>query len=429
MKQSMYSQRSAMSATPARQMFRARTAIVALGVFLVGASSAAAAPPPYPVLFVHGLTGSAERTWSDALSYFETVAGWGPAAILTADVVSTPPGHLYALNFSDHDDSKPSQNLTFAEQGGELASAVAAILAANHGTDRVILAGHSMGGVASRTYIEGLGEIGGQAISYGDDIAALITIGTPHAGTPVADTCTDLEFLCDAFLDFFDPPLDADSTAMDSLRTDSPEIEALNAAAAVANLPTDILYRSVVGNGQSVPVVLEADSDGVVPADSQNLANVAGTEALDHAVTVLDYSSAVGIGHLQEGGDPRFFAEVLTLIDELSVCGNGVAEGREGCDDANEIGADGCSASCRLEACGDPLADPPASVVVAQSPSTANAVTASDALFVLRSATGGQSCALCVCDTNDDQAVTATDALSVLLSAVGGGGALSCPAC
>jgi hypothetical protein len=50
-------------------------------------------------------------------------------------------------------------------------------------------------------------------------------------------------------------------------------------------------------------------------------------------------------------------------------------------------------------------------------------------LFVLRSATGGQSCAFCVCDTNDDQAVTATDALAVLLSAVGGGGVLMCPVC
>jgi cysteine-rich repeat protein len=437
MNQSLYPNAPRPAASPARQprcenarhrhAMKISAAVVAASLFW--ATAAFASPPPYPVLFVHGLTGSADRTWSDALSYFESEAGWGPAAIVTADVVSTPPGHLYALNFSDHDDAKPSQNLTFAEQGGELASAVAAILAANYGVDRVILAGHSMGGVASRFYIEGLGEIGGQAISYGGDVAALITIGTPHAGTPVADTCIDLEFLCDAFLDFFDPPLGADSTAMKSLRTDSPEIAALNAPAAVASLPTDIVYRSVIGNGQSVPVVLETDSDGVVPADSQNLANIPGTAALDHAVTTLDYSSAVGVGHLQQGSDPRFFAEILALVDELSVCGNGVAEGSEGCDDANATDADGCSTSCRLEACGDPMADPPASIVVAQAPTTANLVTASDALFVLRSATGGQSCALCVCDANDDQAVTATDALAILLSAVGGGGPLSCPAC
>ena len=437
MKHSLCSGPSRVDASPARQpkqgnalhIAARRLAAAVIVVAVSGATPAPASPPPYPVLFVHGLTGSADRTWSAALSYFETETGWGPAAIVTADVVSTQPGHLYAINFSDHDRSKPSQNLTFAEQGGELAAAVAAILAANYGTDRVILAGHSMGGVASRTYIEGLGEIGGQAVSYGGDVAALITIGTPHAGTPVADTCTDVAFLCDTFLDFFDPPLESDSTAMESLRTDSSELEALNAPASVATLPVDILYRSVVGGGQTVPVVLETDSDGVVPVASQNLANIPGTEALDHAVTTLDYSSAVGIRHLEEGSDPRFFDEIIALVDELSVCGNGVAEGSEDCDDENATNADGCSTNCRLEACGDPIAGPPASTVVAGPPATANAVTASDALFVLRSATGGQSCAFCVCDTNDDQAVTATDALAVLLSAVGGGGVLMCPVC
>ena len=407
-------------------------AVAALVLQFIAVPAVIAAPPPYPVLFVHGLTGSADRTWADALSHFESQPGWGPAAIVAPSDVSTTPGHLYALNFSDSDQAFPSQNLTFSEQGGELATVIATILSANPGAARVMLVAHSMGGVASRNYLEGLGKIGGQAVAYNDDVAGLITIGTPHMGTPVANTCRDLVFLCGPFLDFFDPPLDPDSRAMKSLQTDSSEIKALNSAASVTELPIVVVYRSVIGGGQSVPVVLETDSDRVVPTSSQDLAAVPGTGALDHSSVTLDYSAlnAIGgIGHLEEGDDPRFFAEVNRLVDDLSVCGNGTAEGSETCDDANTEGADGCSAACLTEACGDPISDAVVGFRSASMPPVGNAVTASDALYVLQSAVGTASCALCVCDVNADQNIAASDALAILVSAVGGAVSLACPAC
>jgi len=56
-------------------------------------------------------------------------------------------------------------------------------------------------------------------------------------------------------------------------------------------------------------------------------------------------------------------------------------------------------------------------------------VTASDALFVLKTAVGSKECELCICDVNDSTEISATDALRTLKKAVGQDIALNCPAC
>jgi cysteine-rich repeat protein len=251
-------------------------------------------------------------------------------------------------------------------------------------------------------------------------------------GTPLADACANLPFLCNPVVDAFDPPLDLDSTAMASLRTDSAEIAALNAPASVAALAADIIYWSVVGAGQSVLVLLDTDSDRVVPVVSQDLANVAGTESLTLVSVTLDYSplnATGGVGHMAEGGDPRFFDEVLAFVDALSTCGNGEAEGSETCDDSNTAQADGCSPVCQVEHCGDPVGNGESPQVRVATASTPNVVTASDALFVLQAAVGGPACANCVCDVNASGTVTASDALAVLQSAVRTPDLLACMPC
>jgi hypothetical protein len=60
---------------------------------------------------------------------------------------------------------------------------------------------------------------------------------------------------------------------------------------------------------------------------------------------------------------------------------------------------------------------------------SADAVTASDALFTLRAGIGLESCALCVCDADNSGNVSATDALTILRAAVGQPVTLNCPAC
>ena len=56
-------------------------------------------------------------------------------------------------------------------------------------------------------------------------------------------------------------------------------------------------------------------------------------------------------------------------------------------------------------------------------------LTATDALFALRSAVGSSTCQTCICDANGSGGVTATDALRILSRAVGLDVELLCPTC
>jgi hypothetical protein len=56
-------------------------------------------------------------------------------------------------------------------------------------------------------------------------------------------------------------------------------------------------------------------------------------------------------------------------------------------------------------------------------------ISASDALFVLRTAVGSAQCLLCVCDADDSGNIVASDALQTLRKSVGQGVAMICPAC
>ncbi len=76
--------------------------------------------------------------------------------------------------------------------------------------------------------------------------------------------------------------------------------------------------------------------------------------------------------------------------------------------------------------CGDPI-DPP--TVMFDAALRASVVTATDALFILKTAVGTETCLLCVCDVNGSGAVTASDALADLKYAVGQNVLLSCPPC
>jgi uncharacterized delta-60 repeat protein len=56
-------------------------------------------------------------------------------------------------------------------------------------------------------------------------------------------------------------------------------------------------------------------------------------------------------------------------------------------------------------------------------------VTSSDALFILRTSVGSETCELCLCDVDDSGAIVASDALLTLKAAVGQQVTLACPAC
>lgn len=186
---------------------------------------------PYPIIFIHGLVGSAD-TWLTFQNYANN-QGWSYGghirfnlnadnnlyfANLTADIKDfnngLPAGDYYCINFHcglngiplNKDLPNPSQSNQAAifKQGVAIQKAIKHVLAAT-GKDKVILFGHSMGGLAARQYLQNpnIWQADGQ-----HHVAKLVTSGTPHGGSNATGT-----FLLDAFID-----IDERSDAVRDLR-------------------------------------------------------------------------------------------------------------------------------------------------------------------------------------------------------------------
>lgn len=116
--------------------------------------------PPYPIVLAHGFSG-----WKDIqalhIAYFYGVAEALQAAGET-QVFETQVDPYGATEV----------------RGNQLAPQIDEILAAT-GKDKVNIVAHSQGGLDSRYIISTLG--------YGDRVASLTTISTPHRGTRICD--------------------------------------------------------------------------------------------------------------------------------------------------------------------------------------------------------------------------------------------------
>jgi triacylglycerol lipase len=113
--------------------------------------------PPYPILLVHGLNGFRDL---GPVDYFFRV----PGALTDAGEA------VFVTAVAPYDGS--------AARAAVLARQLDAVLEAT-GARKVNLIAHSQGGLDSRLLISTLG--------YGDRVASLTTISTPHRGTAVAD--------------------------------------------------------------------------------------------------------------------------------------------------------------------------------------------------------------------------------------------------
>lgn len=146
-----------------------------------------------PLLFLHGIASNAE-TWNVVKDHL-TKQGLIFGGRLCATCAPARQGDFYTADFSHPQDS-------YIRQSGEVAAYVgqiSALIPAASKTEgkRVILVAHSMGGLAARGYL--------QDHSYRGDVAALITIGTPHQGSVAAQ--------------FIHPALDEDTKAMNPGKT------------------------------------------------------------------------------------------------------------------------------------------------------------------------------------------------------------------
>lgn len=167
---------------------------------------------PYPIIFIHGLNSSSE-TWNDATDYYDTQYSFTyggrfdfclnadnnnattnknffPTA--GADIAAfesfVQNGDYYYVNFNVNPNGSVgttvlSNQSAVAKQGAAVKFAVQRVMAVT-GKDKVILVGHSMGGLASREYIQN--SYNWQADNQ-HHVAKFLTLGTPHGGSNASD--------------------------------------------------------------------------------------------------------------------------------------------------------------------------------------------------------------------------------------------------
>jgi len=119
--------------------------------------------PPYPIVLAHGFFGFNDFAGAGFLTYFVNVKKTLEAA---GEVVDTP-----AVDPFNDSDFRGDQLITHIED-----------LLAKTGASKVNIIGHSQGGLDARAV----------AHKRPDLVASVVTIGTPHYGTPVADIAVKL---------------------------------------------------------------------------------------------------------------------------------------------------------------------------------------------------------------------------------------------
>jgi len=121
--------------------------------------------PPYPVVLCHGFFGFEELAGIDGLTYFynvpERLAEDGETLVYTPAVDP--------FNSSDY-------------RSDQLIDIIENDILAETGHEKVVLVGHSQGGLDARAV----------ASKRPDLVAAVVTVATPHHGSPVADIALGL---------------------------------------------------------------------------------------------------------------------------------------------------------------------------------------------------------------------------------------------
>jgi len=215
----------------------------------------------------------------------------------SGNILSSPPpsnARIFSIAFYDPDcpycspqdfNIENVMNVSVFQKGDELALVIAKIKQIT-GAPKVMLIGHSMGGVDARSYLENLGLFGSHKPGNDTDVVALTTIDTPHLGSPLAD------------LSAIAPSGDSPGDLLYCMGEPSTNIYDL-----VPGFPTmqDLNYQS--GRASDIPSTVSFDS--MVNYVPQTLSNFLYYPYTVYGIFDLEFE-AKGQGDLNDGAVSRY---------------------------------------------------------------------------------------------------------------------------
>ena len=283
-----------------------RSRLVAALLVLLWASPAIGAE--LPVLFIHGFCSSAD-TWNDTIPQLSTrrygtdvprvyESAGGKAAAKSTVAAGTK---TFRIDFSDLKggfDLLAVANVPTDRKAGELKVVINAIKQFT-GAPAVILVGHSLGGLAARSYIQGTGhDRNGKLIPYGRDVAALIMIDTPNQGSTLA------------YVSGFpnrDECVLADTANLRDLQPTSGFLSDLNAQPWPSGTPVHSIISSNAGT----------NSDDAVTVESQDLTMIPLYQMLADAKRWVQTFERNGVLHIRVQGEPVTVSLFTGIISDL----------------------------------------------------------------------------------------------------------------
>ena len=141
-------------------------------------------PPPYPVLFLHGLYGSSNGSFGDTTQFLENDLNWTPGGNLRfngSSLTVNPEnfdanGDFYTLDFGNNSGTYPDGR-GLIHQSDELAAAIDYL--ATNGVSPIMVMGHSNGGLVARYYLANTPQADTKIKKY-------ISYGSPHRGADLS---------------------------------------------------------------------------------------------------------------------------------------------------------------------------------------------------------------------------------------------------
>ncbi|MBE9461899.1 alpha/beta fold hydrolase [Dyadobacter subterraneus] len=294
---------------------------------------------PYPILFVHGWTGS-DQTWYNELltlksqnlnvdiDYIRQGAGAGSLIefMLNADYNNNtsiierantgprygdvldkvsyvnPDNDVFVINFDVDAVGFQSNQAAVAKQGFAVGLAIKKILSAT-GAEKVVLFGHSMGGLAIREYLQN--PINWRMNDSQHHVAKLITSGTPHFGSNASllnlrKAFTGADEFSEAVRDLRDYSTSIylkggyESAVSNSYGNKDVDCNGMINYIIGLNQKdnyTGLHFACIIGiGGQSLLGILGTDDDDVVSAYSANLFNIQYATPLKGEIFYADAS-------------------------------------------------------------------------------------------------------------------------------------------